>query len=46
MYSKKLSVIIGIAIIAIDIFLFILYFEKQSKYTFEFVKSLFKYISQ
>ncbi len=46
MHSKRLSVIIGVAIIAVDIFLFIIYFQKQGKYTFDFVKSLYKYIMQ
>jgi len=42
MYSKKLSIIIGIIIIAINIFLFVVYFQKQGKYTFEFIKGLSK----
>jgi len=40
MHSKKLSIIISIVIIALDVFLFILYFQKQNKYTFEFAKNL------
>lgn len=44
MRSKKLSIILGFAIIAIDIFLFVIYFQKQGKYTFEFVKNLLNYL--
>lgn len=40
MHSKKVSVIIGIVILIIDVFLFIIYWHNQAKYTFEFIKGL------
>jgi len=43
MHSPKISIIIGLIIIAINIFLFILYFQKQGKFSFEFIKSLYDF---
>ena len=46
MHSNKVSIIIGLIIIAINIFLLTIYFQKQWKYTFNFVKSLYEEIKK
>jgi len=40
MHSKKVSIIIGIVTLIVDVFLFLIYWHNQAKYTFEFIKSL------
>lgn len=44
MHSNKVSVIIGLVIIAIGVFLLIVYYEKQGEYTFGFIKSVYEEI--
>ena len=44
MHSNKASVIIALAIIAISIFLLIVYSSKQGKHTFSFIESLYNEI--
>jgi hypothetical protein len=41
MHSNKISVIIGLLYLTINIGLLIIYSHYQAKYTFEFVKSLY-----
>lgn len=41
MQSSRSSVIIALIIIAISIFLLIVYFRKQGEYTFGFIESLY-----
>ncbi len=44
MHSSKTSVIITLIIIAISIFLLVVYSSKQGKHTFSFIKSLYNEI--
>ena len=44
MHSNKVSIIIALVIIAISIFLLMVYFEKQGKYTFSFIEKLYEEI--
>ena len=46
MHSNKVSVIIGLIIIAIGVFLLIVYYERQGEYTFRFIKSLYDEIKR
>ncbi len=46
MHSNKTSVVIGLIIIAIGVFLLIVYYEKQGEYTFSFIKSLYEEIKR
>ena len=46
MHSKKISVIIGLIIIAINTLLMIIYLQKQWKYTTEYTRSLYKEIKK
>ncbi len=42
MHSNKVSIIIALVIIAISIFLLMIYFGKQGKYTFSFIGKLYE----
>ena len=44
MHSNKVSIIIGLVIIAISVFLLIIYSQKQGEYTFGFIKSVYEEI--
>lgn len=38
MHSKKVSIVIGLIVLAINIFLMIVYFQKQGRYSFDFIR--------
>lgn len=44
MHSNKVSIIIALVIIAMSIFLLMIYFGKQGKYTFDFIGKLYEEI--
>lgn len=42
MHSNRMSIIIGLIILAIDIIMLILYASKQGKFTFDFLLTLLR----
>jgi hypothetical protein len=40
MHSNRISIFIGLIIFAINVCLFAIYYQKQAKYTFEFIKAI------
>jgi len=44
MHSKKASIIIGLIILILDLFLMAVYLQRQGEYTFGFIKSLYEEI--
>ena len=46
MHSNKVSVLIGSLFFVVNVILIIIYYHNQGKYTFEFVRSVYKWFSQ
>jgi hypothetical protein len=44
MHSKKVSIIIGLIILILDLFLMAVYLQRQGEHTFGFIKSLYEEI--
>lgn len=42
MHLNKVSVIIALIILAINIFLLMVYFQKQGQFTFKFIKGIYE----
>ena len=44
MHSKKASIIIGLIVLILDLFLMVVYLQRQGEHTFGFIKSLYEEI--